>query len=137
MKKTLPWLLIFILAVPLIVEGSAGTWDFTIEQGVDFIRIVQYCDADTNGVDITSWTIRMQLRKRKSDSSTLLDISTTEGSITFTDATNGYFKIHITAATTAALDFSSAYYDLELVDTVSVVRRILQGKVKLSKEVTR
>ena len=43
------------------------------------------------------------------------------------------------ADTTASMSFDSAVYDIEISDNSSpkIVTRILQGKIKLSKEVTR
>ena len=41
------------------------------------------------------------------------------------------------ATQSAALDFNSAVYDLEIVSPAGVVTRLVQGTVTLSREVTR
>ena len=52
---------------------------------------------------------------------------------------SGTIGVSIAAVTSSLLDFNSAVYDLEIAsgsgDTVTVVR-LLQGKIKLSKEIT-
>ena len=52
---------------------------------------------------------------------------------------SGTIGVNIAAVTSSLLDFNSAVYDLEIASgsgsTVTVVR-LLQGKVKLSKEIT-
>jgi hypothetical protein len=50
--------------------------------------------------------------------------------------TSGSVGIFISATSSSALDFTEAVYDLEITSG-SIVTRILEGKVKLSKEVTR
>jgi hypothetical protein len=49
---------------------------------------------------------------------------------------SGSLAIYISADSTEDLNFNEAYYDLEMVNG-SVVTRLLEGKVKLSKNVTR
>ena len=53
---------------------------------------------------------------------------------------SGSIGIVISAASSSAFSFSDAYYDLEIISGSSpttVVNRILEGKIKLSREVTR
>jgi hypothetical protein len=54
--------------------------------------------------------------------------------------TSGSIGIYISAASSSLFSFSEAVYDLEIVSGSGAgqsVTRILEGKVKLSKEVTR
>jgi hypothetical protein len=50
--------------------------------------------------------------------------------------TSGSIGIYIAADTSQNLDFNEAYYDLEIVSGATVTR-LVEGKVKLSKNVTR
>jgi hypothetical protein len=54
--------------------------------------------------------------------------------------TSGSIGIVISAASSSAFSFSEAYYDLEILSgsaPTTFVNRILEGKIKLSREVTR
>lgn len=85
--------------------------------------------------DLSGYTARMQIRKSKSSTSSEIELTTSNGRITIS-GTNGLITCTIAASDTANLDFDKAYYDLEIV-TGSTVERLLEGKVTLSKEVTR
>jgi len=57
------------------------------------------------------------------------------GSNGTTPLSSGSIGVFISAATSSAFTFTEARYDLEMVSG-SVVTRLLEGKIKLSKEVT-
>ena len=113
----------------------AATHDITIEQGTTYEKTFTWKDSDGVAIDITGYSARMQIRTRKSASSTLLSITDADY-ITLGDSA-GTIAISIPAATTAALDFRSGVYDLELVSPGGTVYRLVEGTVELSKEVTR
>ena len=115
---------------------SAGELDLLIEQGATFQKKLIWQDADGNPIDITNYTGRMQVRESKDATVILVELTTVNGRITIGGA-NGEIDLEIDATTTAALTFSSAVYDLELEDTGGIVTRLVEGKVKLSFEVTR
>lgn len=120
--------------------GVAGALNITIEQGATFTMPVQL---STGGpvseggtpVDLTGCTIRMHIRRRASDDIPLLDLSTGDG-ITITDEDAGQFEVLIADEVTAAITWASALYDLEVETAGGQVKRYLQGKVKVSKEIT-
>lgn len=121
---------------------AAGTYDLLIEQGATFLMPVQLSsggpvDEGGTALDISGCEIRMQIRKKVSDATPLLSASTTTGEITITSAVDGQFQIELPEATTAAIAWTSGVYDLELETVGGYVKRYLQGKVKVSKEVTR
>jgi len=113
----------------------AATYDIVIEQGSTYQKTITWKDSSGDPVDITNFTARMQIRSRKSSTSTLLSI--TEADYITLGGTAGTVAISIPAATTAALDFRRAVYDLELVSSGGIVYRLIEGTVELSKEVTR
>ena len=126
---------------------SAGTLDITIEQGATWELALKWClyDADNAPtyegapIDLTDYTARAQIRKKKRSEDTELVMSTENGMIVLGGAL-GLIQIHVTAEDTAALDFSTGVWDLEMVNTVGteeVVRRLVEGTVTLSKEVTK
>ena len=58
------------------------------------------------------------------------------GSFSFASSLN-QIKLTISASHTAAYSFDQALYDIELESETGVVTRLLQGKIKLSREVTK
>lgn len=114
----------------------AGQYNFTIEQGATFTRVIIWKDENGNPVDVTGYVARMQIRKTKGDSKIILSLDSGDlGGITL-GTTDGKITITIPADVTADLNFDSGVYDLEL-EKSGVVTRLLEGRVTLSKEVTR
>ena len=113
----------------------AATYDFEIEQGANLILSFVWKDSAGSLIDLTGYTARMQIRKTKSTSATLLSITTSDY-ITLGGAA-GTIAVDVPAATTEALDFTSGVYDLELISSGGTVYRFLEGCVELNKEVTR
>lgn len=124
------------------LPGVAGDLNINIEQGATFQMPVQL---STGGlvseggtpINLTSCTIRMHIRKRITDAAPLLSLSTGTGEIVITNAAQGQFTVTITDEVTAAITWASGVYDLEVETAGGQVKRYLQGKVKVSKEVTR
>lgn len=121
---------------------AAGTHNITIEQGATFLLPIQLSTGGTvaeggTPVILTGCEIRMHIRKRVADTTPLLELSTLTGEITITDDVLGKFEIELPEATTAAIAWASGVYDLEVETIGGFVKRYLQGKVKVSKEVTR
>ena len=128
---------------------AAGLYTFTIEQGATYTSEIQWKNAANTAVDLAGYTAKMQLRDSQDASSTLYLTLNTSASVSSTgiclsgssgtgNVSEGKIAINITAADTTGLDFGTddmAYYDLEMTNG-SVVTRLLQGKVKLSKQVT-
>jgi hypothetical protein len=59
--------------------------------------------------------------------------------LNMTNAVSGTIGIYIASCTSSLLTFNEALYDLDIISgsgNCPVVNRILEGKVKLSKEVT-
>lgn len=123
-----------------IVGDSMGVakTNLTIEQGAAFSRIVIYRGSDGDPVDLTGYTAKMHIRKTKGSSVVLLELSTTNGRLVLGGAL-GTVKIGLTTVDTDALDFVWGRYDLELYKDgdISQAVRLLEGKIGLSKQVTR
>ena len=131
---------------------SAGKYSFTIEQGSTVDFRIEYKDSNSNPIDLTNYQARMQIRSTKESTSLICNLSSSldaDGTglvMTPTSAslvlpkTSGSIGIYISAASSSLFTFSEAVYDLEIVSgsgAGQAVTRILEGKVKLSKEVTR
>ena len=120
---------------------AAGKYSFIIEQGATFIRIFKYKDENGNPVDLNGYTVRMQIREDYNSSIIRTFDNGGNGGFGLTTAEGASEKniitLTITATQTAAFAFDQARYDIELVSGAGVVTRLLQGKIKLSREVTK
>lgn len=112
----------------------AGIYHFTCEQGATFTRDVEVTNFDDTVRSLAGFTARMQVRKDLAAASALIELTTENGGISITPNT-GTVSLSISAADTAALQFSGIY-DLELIGASAVVERLLQGNFNLDMNVT-
>lgn len=124
----------------------AGRYSFVIEQGATFTVELQYKDSNGTPIDLTGYGGRMQIRPSIASSTIYASLSSSidpdgtginfSGSNGSTPPTSGSIGLYISATSSSLLNFDLAVYDLEIYSG-SFVSRILEGQVKLSKEVTR
>ena len=126
---------------------AAGKYSFIIEQGATTNFQINWTDSNGNPVDLSGYSARMQVRPSIDSSDVLLNLSSSlsdscgtgihlSGSNDVTPLQSGSIGIYISAASSSLLTFNEAHYDLELVKGCEVYR-LLEGKVKLSRNVTR
>lgn len=117
---------------------AAGTNNFDIEQGADFLATIRWTGPTGTPIDITDYEIRMMARVNMEDELPVISLSTENppGGIAITNAQGGTFQIAMSAAETALLNFVDAYYDLEMESPQGHVTRLIQGKINLIREVT-
>jgi hypothetical protein len=117
---------------------SAGIYNFTIEQGTTFNRTFWYNDSNGDPIDLSNYTVRMDI-KHSYGSEALAQYSSDTHHFTITTPDDGtkpnQINLVISATETAAFNFTGALYDIELLNG-DIVTRLLQGKIKLSPEVT-
>lgn len=106
-------------------------------QGATYQHRWRYLDEDDNVIDLTGYTVRLQVREG-TDSDTALIDATTENGLIVTDTINGVIDLIVPAADTTVLDFDCGVFDLELVhpDTITV-SKLAYGNVKMTREITR
>jgi len=124
---------------------AAGKYSFIIEQGATTNFQINWNDETGSAVNLSGYHGRMQIRNSY-DSSPLLSLSSSlsadntginlSGSNGTTPLSSGSIGIYISAYSSSLLEFGEALYDLELVKG-NEVTRLLEGKVKLSKNVTK
>ena len=125
---------------------AAGKYTFIVEQGATTDFEVVWKDSTGAKVDLSTYSARMQIRSDYGSSGTLyaslssnLDSDGTglnlSGSNSQNPPTSGSVGIFISATSSSNFTFGEARYDIEMISG-SYVTRLLQGKVKLSKEVT-
>jgi hypothetical protein len=115
---------------------TAATTDFLIEQGATFRREILYKDSAGAVINLTGYTARMQVRRSKSSSTVLLDMTTANLRLVITPA-EGKIVIDLPATLTATFTWPRGVYDLEIESSGGVVTRLLEGEVSISREVTR
>lgn len=116
---------------------ASATHDIIVEEGSVFELFFEYRDCNEALIDLTGYTAQMQIREAKDDVSFLVEVTETSG-ITLGGAA-GTVLIRIAANITNALNFSKGVYDVELSEAgdSTKTRRVLEGKVKFSKQVTK
>ena len=134
---------------------AAGRYNFTIEQGASVDFELAYKDSEGNPVDLTGYQARMQLRPTQFSDTVYITLSSSldacgtglnlSGSSDLNPPTSGTIGVFISAHSSSMLDFTRAYYDLELAYTASsdeydpkcpIVIRLLEGAVALDRNVT-
>jgi hypothetical protein len=131
---------------------AAGIYNFIIEQGATTTFRIDYSDSSGNPIDLTYYNARMQIRNEPGGSKLYATFSSSlsaDGSglnLTPSSASvilpksSGSIGVVISAYSSSLFLFDKAYYDIELTSGSGFskqVVRLLQGKIKLSKEVTR
>jgi hypothetical protein len=112
---------------------AAGIYDIVIEQGATFSKQLVLKNADNSPRDLTGLDlVRGQIRKSYTDSTFYaFAFSVTDNEITWTMPAE-------TTATIASTQANTFYvYDVELVFLGGTVERLLQGKARVSPEVTK
>jgi hypothetical protein len=116
--------------------SAVASHDLTIPAGATYSQVVNWKTGSTpTFVNTTGFSARMQLRTSYSAASASLELTTSNGRISLTNA--GVITLSLTATETAALAAGRYVYDLELVSSGGLVTRLLEGVVTVSPEVTR
>ena len=114
---------------------SAGRYNFEIEEGATFTRTITYTDNANTAIDLAESTVRMQIRDNYGATNAVISLSTPSTGITLSSET-GKFTVTMTATQTESLGIKQGVYDIEVEYSNGTVERILEGRVKISKQVT-
>lgn len=125
---------------------AAGRYSFTIEQGATLNLQINWTDGSGSAIDLAGYQARMQVRPTVESSTVYLNLSSSlaadgtginlSGSSGETPLSSGSLAIYVSAYSSSLLNFDTAVYDLELVKD-DYVTRLLEGQVRLSKNITR
>ena len=110
---------------------SAGTYNFTIEQGTTFSRILTLQE-NGSAMNLSGYSVASQMRSTH-DSSTVVATFTANVS----NASNGQITLTMSNSTTSGIEEGMYVYDVEITSGGGVVTRIMQGQVTTTPEVTR
>lgn len=85
-------------------------------------------------MDLNNTTITMQIKINATDDSPVLQLSTTDNTVTITDATNGVFKIN---PINISLDAGMYYYDIQFNFAASnKIKTYMFGTFNVTQDVT-
>lgn len=116
---------------------SAGKYNIIIDQGSTLNLQLLYADSNNSAIDLTGYSAKMQIKSDYADNNptTYLTLSSSLGSGISITHPSGTIDITVPAASSSLMTFDAAYYDLEI-SSGSVVKRLIQGTVKINKQVT-
>ena len=109
----------------------------TIYQGATFRKRLTWKAKKTGTpIDLTGCTARMQVREEIESPTALLSLTTESGGIVL-GGVAGTIELFISDEASAAFTWLSGVWDLEIEFASGEVRRLVQGTVSVSPEVTR
>ena len=124
----------------------AGTYNLTCEQGTTFSRLIEIEQPDlvndptgSTYIDynLSGYTARMQVRRTVDNPNYLVYLTSENGGLTVIPGIyENQIETFMSASVTASIS-QSGVYDLEIIDAVGFVSRVLKGTFTLIPEVTR
>lgn len=114
---------------------TPGQHNFTLYQGTTLRKTFTWL-ANNVPVDLTGYTGRCQFRASYQELTPALNMTSLNGGI-IVDSLAGQITLYATDVQTAQLTADKYFYDLEIIDAVGDVSRLIYGTVTLVKEITR
>lgn len=102
-----------------------------IDQGSDFSSIISLANQDGSPMNLVDYTVKSQFRKSY-QSSTAVDFNAT-----VVDATLGKIRLQLPAAASSSVQAGRYLYDVEVATPSGVKKRVLEGIVVLTPEITK
>lgn len=116
-----------------IIQGSTYNQSFTYATYTGSGILLDSSLASV--VDLSGYTAKLQIRDSYNSDIVLHESNTENGQINII-ASSGSVTINIPASDTDKFDFDRGYYDLEIYNG-SIVNRLLEGSVVISKQITK
>jgi hypothetical protein len=119
------------------MAGTPGPVHFEIPCYSDWaVTFTWYLSsAKTTPKDLSTYTARLDFRRKKSDTSALASL--TSGSGITLGGSAGTIVVALAAATTADITPGWGYWDLEIIDASSNPLRLVEGTAEFTESVTR
>jgi len=109
--------------------------DLVIRKGAKFDKTIVYKDSNKNPIDLTGYSAKMQI-KANSWSSSILELSTSNGSLVL-GGPAGTIQMILLDSATAGLSYSgTGVYELNLVDPSGYTKKLIEGIVVFLEEIT-
>jgi hypothetical protein len=104
-----------------------------IDQGTTFSNIININDDTTNTpVNIQGYIVSSQIRRSYYSANATANIT-----CTITNALDGEITMSMTAANTSNIKAGRYLFDVETIDTIGNVSRILEGIITVTPQITR
>lgn len=113
---------------------SLRTDDLVIPQGATWEIHWPVLNLDGTPTDLTTWSVRAQIRTNVNANTTLYEWSSAAGNVLLL---SGEIVLSVPASTSSAWTWTDGVYDVELFQPDGTVIRLTQGHVTVDKEVTR
>ena len=117
---------------------AAADYSFTIEKGTAFVISFEYKDDNNSPINLTNWCARLRWKDNNDVIKTYTSNTRTSEYEFIIEPTLGKIIFRLPASETAAIDFTSASYDLELQEPNDLysgggkkVFRILEGTISV------
>ncbi len=112
--------------------SKAAKYNFTIEQGGTFSRILALKQTGGTAFSLAGYSVRGYMRKGYNNSAYIPFTLSIES-----PTSDGLIDMSLTAVQTATLLPHTYIYDIEIYTSGGYVKRIMQGTITISKEVTK
>jgi hypothetical protein len=107
--------------------------ELIVDQGATFNNVINLADDISNiNVNVSGYTIRSQMRRSYYSANATANIT-----CTITNASQGEITMRLDANTTANIKAGRYLFDLETVDTLGTVSRVLEGIITVTPGITR
>lgn len=107
--------------------------ELIVDQGATFNNIINLSDDLTNSnVNIAGYIVRSQMRRSYYSANATANIT-----CTITNAAQGEITMNLNANTTANIKAGRYLFDLETVDPLGTVSRVLEGIITVTPGITR
>ena len=107
--------------------------ELIMDQGATFNNIINLSDDINNeAVNVSGFTVRSQMRRSYYSANATANIT-----CTITNATQGEITMNLNANTTANIKAGRYLFDLEIVDTLGSVSRVLEGIITVTPGITK
>lgn len=119
----------------------AGQLDLIIQQGTSWhVQLTYKVGADTQTatpVDLTDYVAWLQVRANWYNDTALLTLSSIDNGGIALGGVTGTIDLELEADMTTEIDWRDGVYDLELTSPMSKVIRLIEGRIRVTPEVTR
>ena len=108
----------------------AGTYDFTVQRRADHTESIRITDGNNSAVNLTGFTIAAQVWD-KARTGKYADFT-----ITYTNRTNGEFKMSLTHTQTTQFTVNELVYDVLILNASNEREYYLEGNIFVSEGYT-
>lgn len=112
-------------------------YDLDIVQGQTFHREILWKNPDGTPVNMTGFTARLQIREDYASPRPIITLTSSPVAGLTITALLGKIVLDITAAQSSVFQIRRGVYDLEIDQGGGTFKRLLEGRVDISPEVTR